>query len=120
MFQFRVDPSNGQSYQLNSFLEFYGEDEGAQRWMPDPDAQSQVLQGAGQLCHNIESPQCCHAPGSSALGAPDPRRTETFACQASTSRLPEPTPLIVYRAVVTAGSVPICSQALDKNSSVEA
>ena len=43
--------------------------------------------------------QCCHDPGSSALGAPDPRRTETFPRQASTSRLPEPTPLTVYRDV---------------------
>jgi hypothetical protein len=34
-----------------------------------------------------------------ASGTPDPRRTETFAHQAATSRIPEPTPLTVYRAV---------------------
>jgi len=34
MFQseFRVDPADGQSYQFNSFLDFYGKDEGAHRW----------------------------------------------------------------------------------------
>jgi hypothetical protein len=53
----------------------------------------------GQRYRNIESPQCCHAPGTSVLGSPDPQRTETFTRQTSTFRLPEPTPLTVYRAV---------------------
>ena len=49
-----------------------------------------------------------HAPGTSVLGVPDPRRTETFARQVSTSRLPEPTPLTVYRAVPQVPP-PLCS-----------
>jgi hypothetical protein len=44
----------------------------------------------GTMCRNIESPQCCHAPGPSVLGSSDPRCTETFARQASTSRVPTP------------------------------
>ena len=39
----------------------------------------------GTVCHKIESPQFCHPAGSSVLGTPDPRRTETFSCQTSTS-----------------------------------
>ncbi len=49
-----------------------------------------------------------HAPGPSVLGVPDTRRTEPFARQASTSRLPEPTPLTVYR-VVPQVPPPLCS-----------
>jgi hypothetical protein len=43
------------------------------------------------VCHKIESPQFCmyvvcnHGPGPSVLGVPDPRGTETFSCQESTS-----------------------------------
>jgi hypothetical protein len=66
------------------------------------------LKSCGTVCHNIESPLCCDAPGSSVLGDPDPRRTETFVCQTSTSRLPEPTPLTVYRTVSQVPP-PLCS-----------
>ena len=66
------------------------------------------LMRRGTMCPNIESPQCCHPPGSSVLGSPDPRRTETFARQSSTSRLPEPTPVTVYRAVPQVPP-PLCS-----------
>jgi hypothetical protein len=51
------------------------------------------LKRHGTVCHNIESPQCYHDPGPSVLGSPDPRRTETFVYQSSSSRLLEPTPL---------------------------
>ena len=38
----------------------------------------------GTFCHNIESPQCCHAPGSSVLGSPDKsRRDQRFGCPRS-------------------------------------
>ena len=30
--QLRVDPADGKTYPLDSFLEFYGEDEGQRRW----------------------------------------------------------------------------------------
>ena len=30
--QQRVDPTDGRAYPLDSFLEFYGEDEGPRRW----------------------------------------------------------------------------------------
>ena len=30
--QLRVDPADGKAYPLDSFLEFYGEDEGKRRW----------------------------------------------------------------------------------------
>ena len=30
--QLRVDPADGNAYPLDSFLEFYGEDEGQRRW----------------------------------------------------------------------------------------
>ena len=30
--QLRVDPADGKAYPLDSFLEFYGEDEGHRRW----------------------------------------------------------------------------------------
>jgi hypothetical protein len=43
------------------------------------------LKRGGTVCHKIESPQFCHAPGPSVLEAPDPQRTETFSCQASKS-----------------------------------
>jgi len=45
--------------------------------------------------------------GSSVLGSPDPRRTKTIARQVSTSRLPEPKPLTVYR-VVPQVTPPLC------------
>ena len=30
--ELRVDPADGKAYPLDSFLEFYGEDEGPRRW----------------------------------------------------------------------------------------
>jgi hypothetical protein len=76
-------------------------------WNPLPNCRVSMegrsgLMRCGTICHIIESTQRCRAPGPSVLGSPDPRRTETFArCtrQVSTSRLPEPTPLTVYRDV---------------------
>jgi hypothetical protein len=41
----------------------------------------------------------CHTPGSSVLGSPRSSAYRDVCVQASTSRLPEPTPLTVYRAV---------------------
>jgi hypothetical protein len=41
----------------------------------------------------------CHAPRSSVIGSPRSSAYRDVCVQASTSRLPEPTPLTVYRAV---------------------
>jgi hypothetical protein len=41
----------------------------------------------------------CHAPGSSVLGSPRSSAYRDVCVQVSTSRLPEPTPLTVYRSV---------------------
>ena len=38
--------------------------------------------------HKTESPQFCRVLEPSTLGVPDPRRTETFVSQVSTSRRP--------------------------------
>ncbi len=69
-------------------------------WNPLLNSRVRSYESPDSVVANIESPQCCHTPGPSVLGAPDPRRTETFTRQVSTSRLPEPTPLtkVYYQA----------------------
>jgi hypothetical protein len=67
-----------------------------------PDSPSQVLQAAGQLCHNIESPQCCTwSPRSSVY-------RDVCAPSVDIPRLPEPTPLTMHR-VVSQVPPPLCS-----------
>ncbi len=52
----------------------------------------------------------CHTPGSSVLGSPRSSVYRDVCVQASTSRLPEPTPLTTYRVVPQSEDPPLSSE----------